>query len=466
MILAPQQTSRHALMDVSRGFGILGILWLNIFIFAMPFEAMVIPGVWGEHTTSNVATWNFVSVFVSGVMRGMISMLFGAAALIMIQKCETAVNGFSELDRYFRRLLLLILFGVIHSYVLLWPHDILYVYGVIGLFIFPFRNLSVKHLSIIGVVMLVASIFLTAHNSSEIQAAQTAIEENLTEDELNKLREQDPMVDDFEEQSAVPQNGLEGSWLGMVHLATNVIPPTDDKPDISADLQKQFEDMAERIGNEILARQGGYVENFLYLAPLTFAEQTEEMLTNHLLDIATFFIFGIILFKLGFFTLGLETKTYLNIAIGGYVIGGALGLITSLNFEDGELLEPLSSAISDYTYDIRRCLLAAANFATIALALRFGVLKFLTRSLEKCGRMALSLYVSQTIICNSIFLGLGLFGQLEHTEIAIIALIVTIAQMLIAQTYFKRYNQGPLENLLRKLIGNPQNVIHSDQTAK
>ena len=48
MIPTPVAQGRHALMDAARGFAILGILWLNIFIFALPLDAMGAPGMWGE----------------------------------------------------------------------------------------------------------------------------------------------------------------------------------------------------------------------------------------------------------------------------------------------------------------------------------------------------------------------------------------------------------------------------------
>lgn len=452
-------------MDAGRGFGILGILWLNIFIFALPYEAMVVPAIWGDHTTANVAVWNFVAIFISGVMRGMISMLFGAAALMMMQRAEAAAGDLSELDKYFRRLLLLIVFGVVHSYVLLWPHDILYVYGVIGLLIFPFRNLSVKRLAILGSIMLAASVFFTAHNSSEIQDAQSAVENNLTDEELEKLRQQEPMVDEFDDSSLQFRSPAAPHAADFIQLASLVAPSPTANP-TEAEIEKQFYEMVQRIGAEIEERQKGYIANFFSMAALTFDEQTDEMLTNHLLDIATFFIFGMIMLKTGFFTLGLDTKTYVKIAVIGYLLGLSFGAIGTLDFEEGEFLEPLSSAVSEYTYDLRRFFLAVANFAALALAIQFNVLKWLTDSLAYCGRMALSLYVSQTIICNTIFLGFGYYGQLEHDEIAKIAIAITLAQLLAARVYFKFYKQGPLEWLLRCLIGNPRRVLGDDRRLK
>ena len=457
MILAPQLLPRHVLMDVGRGFAILGILWFNIFLFALPFEAMVIPGIWGEQNTANIATWDFVTIGVSGVMRGMISMLFGAAAFLMLYRSENAENGFVQLDRYFRRLLILILFGVVHSYILLWPYDILYAYGVIGLFLFPFRNMSAKRLVVLACVMLAASTFFTAHNSNEVQKAQTAVEDALTEEEIEKLRKEEPLLEELDESSGGFPLNQRGP--NIVHNASFQSLPSASAPEEETSAQKQFNEMAERIGLEIEIRQMGYITSFFALSSLTFDEQTDEMLTNHFLDIATFFLIGLVLLKIGFFSMQLHTHIYAKIACLGYLIGLTLGLLTSLDFNEGDFFEPVSALISTYSYDVRRLAFALANFALMALLLRFGVAKFVTDSLEACGRMALSLYILQTIICNFIFIGLGLFGQMEHHQIAVLAIVITLFQVVLARLYMRANRQGPLEWLLRELIGKTEGLV-------
>ena len=45
-------------------------------------------------------------------------------------------------DLYYKRTILLILFGLFDAFLLLWTGDILYIYGVVGLFLFPFRNVK------------------------------------------------------------------------------------------------------------------------------------------------------------------------------------------------------------------------------------------------------------------------------------------------------------------------------------
>ena len=451
MILAPKPSSRYELMDIGRGFAILGILWVNILTFGLPYEAMVIPGIWGESNDANILIWNTITVGMSGVMRGMISMLFGAAAVIMLHKAETGDTGFNGLDRYFRRLLWLVFFGVVHGYFLLWPHDILYVYGVLGLFIFPFRNLDTRKLALLGCAMLVSSAYLTSDNFSQIQEANAVVEDSLSNKEIQRLREGDPMVEQYE------APGLGNNLTNPVENDTGKLRTDREGSDIVAQEQKlddEFQQLVDRISTDIEERQQGYVSNFMSMASQTFYEQSEEMLTNHLLDVGTFFLLGMALFKSGFLTGLWSGNRYFTIAIIGYLLGIAFGLLSNFNYVDGTIMGALSNAVGDYLYDFRRLSLALGNFSLMALLMRFAGSSWIKTSLAACGRMAMSLYIGQTVICNSIFLGFGLslYGQLEHFQIAGIAALLTILQLIIAPVYLSWFRQGPFEWLIRRLV--------------
>jgi len=62
-------------------------------------------------------------------------------------------------DIYYRRLLWLLVFGLINAFILLWPGDILYSYALVGLLLFPFRNLSVKQLFTAALIVLAIATF-------------------------------------------------------------------------------------------------------------------------------------------------------------------------------------------------------------------------------------------------------------------------------------------------------------------
>ncbi len=73
---------------------------------------------------------------------------------------EEAGAGLELAEIWYRRLILLILFGVVHSYLLVWPGDILFSYGMIGLLLFPFRNSRPRNLILLAVGILFAGMVM------------------------------------------------------------------------------------------------------------------------------------------------------------------------------------------------------------------------------------------------------------------------------------------------------------------
>src|ERR1044071_8331340 len=65
----------------------------------------------------------------------------------------------SAADIYFRRLLWLLLFGVINAFIFLWPGDILYSYAICGLLLFPFRKWKPSWLFTLGIIIMLISTF-------------------------------------------------------------------------------------------------------------------------------------------------------------------------------------------------------------------------------------------------------------------------------------------------------------------
>ncbi len=436
---APAQ-QRHALMDAGRGFAILGILWLNIFVSALPFEALAIPGIWGDYQSGtfelNVEIWRMVGIFVDGVMRCMISMLFGASALVMMRNAERSGGGIAALDPFFRRLLLLIGFGLIHAYLLLWPYDILYLYGLFGLFLFPFRNLSIRRLTAIAGVLIVLSAIVGAETVSPVEDAESMIEQSLDGSLIEQEREDTALVDQFNDTQVT----------------------ADDAPDSAGDMpgspgDEELDRLAQSIADEIMARREGYLSNVVSLASESFDEQTSEVLSHHFLDVVPIMLLGMALLKAGFLSGAWSTRRYAMIATGGFALGWFLGWFASTAFEGGSVAATLSDLLAPYVYEPRRIAFALAHFSWIALVLRTPVLSWLAAALTACGRMALTLYISQSVVYCILFFGFGfaLFGTMEHVEIALLALALTVAQLIAAPLYLSVFRQGPLEWLIRRL---------------
>ncbi len=69
---------RHQPIDVLRGFAVLGILVMNIQLFAMPFAAFVNPFALGEPTRRDFVIWSASHLFADQKFMTIFSLLFGA----------------------------------------------------------------------------------------------------------------------------------------------------------------------------------------------------------------------------------------------------------------------------------------------------------------------------------------------------------------------------------------------------
>ncbi|MDZ5713040.1 DUF418 domain-containing protein [Jeotgalibacillus haloalkalitolerans] len=77
----------------------------------------------------------------------------------------------------------------------------------------------------------------------------------------------------------------------------------------------------------------------------------------------------------------------------------------------------------------------------------------LLQPLAKTGRMALTTYLTQSVIGTLIFYnyGFGLYGEVTLMTGTLIALGIFVMQVIFAEIWLSKFNQGPVEKLWRKL---------------
>ncbi len=88
-------------------------------------------------------------------------------------------------------------------------------------------------------------------------------------------------------------------------------------------------------------------------------------------------------------------------------------------------------------------------------------------SVAAAGRMALSNYLTQTILFSFVFYGygLGLFGRLAPAPVALFGIAVYFAQLWLSVWWLRRYRFGPFEWLWRSLTyGRPQPMTQPRST--
>jgi uncharacterized protein len=106
---------RFFAVDVLRGFALLGILAMNIVGFGWPEVAYGDPFRGGGFDGLDRGVWFCNHLFFEGKMMTIFSMLFGAGLVLMDQRAEKWRARIREI--YYRRVLWLLVIGLIHSYI-------------------------------------------------------------------------------------------------------------------------------------------------------------------------------------------------------------------------------------------------------------------------------------------------------------------------------------------------------------
>lgn len=181
-------SERVETLDVTRGFALLGILLMNILAFGLPLRAAFDPSVNGAVAGLDWGVFALVELFAEGAMRALFSILFGAGVVIF----ATGANA-KPARVYFRRQWLLLAFGLVNAFVLLFYGDILVLYALAGMLLYFARDWSPRRLVIAAGVLFAclavvyAAVFLLASVEPEQLTAELQSESESAR-EVEKFR--------------------------------------------------------------------------------------------------------------------------------------------------------------------------------------------------------------------------------------------------------------------------------------
>ena len=163
---------------------------------------------------------------------------------------------------------------------------------------------------------------------------------------------------------------------------------------------------------------------------------------------------GMAFFKLGIITGQRSVRFYLIMLAAGY--GAGLSL-TGLELIIPSVVAEDHIGDGDWTLvplEFGRILVTFGHLALVILVCRFKPLQVITGLLRAAGRLALTNYIAQTLVCTILFFGYGFgyYGKFSHTQLLVLAFIIGIIQLIVSKIYLRYYAQGPLEWLLRRLV--------------
>ena len=138
-----------------------------------------------------------------------------------------------------------------------------------------------------------------------------------------------------------------------------------------------------------------------------------------------------------------------------------LWIVLAVIFVAGGLLLKSAPYQLDYTYPLAYAksyiggpMLAFGYMALITSLCLMKPIQKLLNPFAKMGRMSLTMYLMQSVICSVLFynFGFGLFGKVDVLTGIFIAIGIFVAQIILAELWLMKFNQGPVEALMKKIV--------------
>jgi uncharacterized protein len=408
---------RIAMLDTTRGIAVLGILLMNVTGFGLP-HAYDDPTNWGGDQGANLAVWRIDALFFEGTMRGLFTLLFGAGALLFLERHARRSPGLRAADLYFRRTLWLIVLGLINGYLFLWPGDILFFYGVTGLLLFVFRNLKPRTLVIAAAVIMCLQTLVTVveWKGYEDTAAAAQAAEAKKASGAALTREDQEAIDSFQS------------------------------------ISDEFKPPLEQLERMIAEVRESYASAFKVFSEQTWYAETTFFFRHGLLESLGMMLLGMALLKFGILDGSVPTRVYVAFVVIGYAIGLGvnlyeISLLERAQFETGALVR------SYLTYDLGRIPMTLGHLGVIGLLCRAPLFQAAGRVFGKVGQMALTNYLSTSVICMFLFTGAGLawYAQLQRHELYYVVFAIWALQLIWSPLWLSQFRYGPAEWAWRSL---------------
>jgi uncharacterized protein len=389
------ESERIASLDMLRGFALLGILVMNIQSFAMVDVVYDNPMAYRPPQGANLLVWLVSHVLADQKFISIFSMLFGAGIVLMSQRAES--SGIRPGPLNYRRMAWLIVFGLLHAY-LLWYGDILFVYGMCGLLVYLFRRKSPT--TLVSYALVFAAI-----------GSLIAI-------------------------------GLGVFWLP--HAA----------PHVRADfIRDNWLPSPQDINEEIAAYRGSWIAQMSERVPTAFYIETSLFLRLYVWKTASLMLLGMALFKLGALQARWSPGRYWSLVGAGLFVGIPLTVFGVVqNFANHWNVDYSFYLGSQYNY-WGSYLVALGWVGLIMLWCQSSRALALQERMAAAGRMAFSNYILQTVICITLFYGsgFGLFERVPRTGQILIVFAIYAAQLVLSPLWLRHFRFGPLEWLWRSL---------------
>lgn len=426
--LAPE--SRIDVVDALRGVALLGILLVNIAYFSEPLVREFLPDPEPRSAVDRTAAW-LVRMVAETKFYSMFSLLFGFGLAIQMGRAEQRGAAFVPL--FLRRMLVLFGFAVAHV-VLLWYGDILHAYAMLGCVLLLFRNCRQRTLIAWALgLLIVPTVLLAGITWLAIALDQPG-------------------------GGAASAPASAATTAGVASVAQGGAATPGTAPTSATSSPASFEEKWETLLTDWYHREievfqhGGFVQQ-LELRIKNFATSASLLLTAYPAILAMF-LTGVWLARRGVFHAPHEHRRWLIAAAWiGLGVGVPLNAVFAWSVEMSRAGNSLAGLLA--------ATLAFASGPLLCLGYVAAIVRFwgtwpgraCLTPLTFVGRMALSNYLLESVLCTTIFYshGLALFGKVGPAASVGVAVLVYAALVPFSALWLKRFRYGPAEWLWRRL---------------
>jgi uncharacterized protein len=400
--MATASGDRILTLDVIRGIAVMGILSVNIVGMSMFEDAYFYPPIYGFDAVGDKIMWALNSIFVDGRFRALFSILFGASLTLVVTR---AVNGGKKGWRvHYPRMIVLLLFGCIHYY-LLWWGDILVNYALVGMVAYFFWRLKPQHL------LLAAALSLSVFYVPQFVFAIPEIH----------------MVEEGLRPDADPA------------LHAKVMKMIAPSPTLAQDIERDKHEH-DSIPAHVIAKTHGEA-----------ALRPWNSIPGYGLETLGFMLIGMAGLKSGFLTGAWSRRTYARFAI--------ICLALDLSVHTYGAYAAIRDDFAQLTFLPWTRLwvgplhaVGAIGYAALIMLI-FSHRSALADRFAAVGRAAFSNYLGSTVVGVLLFYGTfgGLYGELSRGQVWLFVPVIWAAMLLWSKPWLDRFTYGPMEWAWRSL---------------
>lgn len=446
-VMRPVETGeRIQVMDVLRGLALLGIALMNIEFFNSPtweFQRGLPPELTG---LDRIAGW-WVMVLVTGKFWMLFSILFGMGFALMLERAQA--RGAPFMKTYLRRTFALMVFGLLHA-IVLWNGDILYGYSITAIMLLLTLFGRWWHWLIVAAVAGV--VWLVTQNTAWSMMAAPLVLAALLAPYLRKTEKPWRLW-----RAAVALYGLFAVLQLVGGIAMTLKPDAKQAQtaEQQAALQKRIAKVEATERAEAKAFQSPVFADGL-------ARRAESFIGHHAPNNAIFSVIALPMFLLGAWLARsrriVEAERFKAFWRRWLWLLPVAVTITAASMWIGEWMPRGNEAA------MGKPMIGHALRMAMAPVMTFGYIAMVVLLMQRAagrkwigwiapaGRMALTNYLMQSLICAFVFYGWGLaqWGMPRHQQVLFVG-AMWLAQVALSHVWLRHFRYGPMEWLWRWL---------------